>query len=483
MRMKKVLKKLPLKIIAFVLILSLGIIPVFADEQSDLEKENLELQDQYDAEAARLEEIQANIADLESYIAQLDEEMIRIEENIANIQGKVDNKNVQIDTLQKQADELQAEIDNQNAEIARQYEFMKKRIQFMYENAGNSYVEAIFSSTSFSEAVKKIQYLLELTNYDRQMMEKVKTLIVQMGEAKDELEQQSSEIEKEIDQLEVLQDAQAAQEDLLDQTRQLKSEELDEKSEEAYNAQVILDEISSRIAANQDRIDTIIWEYEQEQERIRQEAEARARQEAEERARQAAEELARQQAEAERQRLEEEARRQAEENGQDPDEVEVPEVVIDPDDIEVDPDDYYVEPDYSNEGFLWPLVGYSYITSYFGYRGDDPDIIWSEASYHYGIDIYAPSGTPILATQSGVVVQTYWSDYIGNTAIIYLSSGLYMEVHHMSGFAVSEGQVVSQGDVIGYVGGTGIYATGPHLHFAISTGPGYGYVNPLAYVG
>ena len=131
----------------------------------------------------------------------------------------------------------------------------------------------------------------------------------------------------------------------------------------------------------------------------------------------------------------------------------------------------------SSSGFLWPLSGYTRVSSPFGYR----NCPFHGQELHGGCDVPAPSGTPIMATKSGVVVvSTYGSSY-GNYVVIAHSDGSRSLYAHQSQRAVSVGQTVSQGQVIGYVGTTGS-STGNHLHFEIwLNSSSSSRVNPVAY--
>ena len=81
---------------------------------------------------------------------------------------------------------------------------------------------------------------------------------------------------------------------------------------------------------------------------------------------------------------------------------------------------------------------------------------------HLGTDYAAPTGTPILATGDGVVIASSYSKYNGNYVKIKHNSTYTTQYLHMSKRAVKTGQYVKQGEVIGYVGSTGL-ATGPHV--------------------
>lgn len=108
---------------------------------------------------------------------------------------------------------------------------------------------------------------------------------------------------------------------------------------------------------------------------------------------------------------------------------------------------------------VWPVSGR--ISSYPGPRRHP---VYGYRSCHTGLDIAAPSGTPIKAAAAGRVATARSSVY-GLYAVVYHGSDVATMYAHMTRFAVTSGQV-RQGQVIGYVGSTG-YSTGPHLHFEV----------------
>ncbi|HEY8776754.1 MAG TPA: peptidoglycan DD-metalloendopeptidase family protein [Gaiellaceae bacterium] len=122
----------------------------------------------------------------------------------------------------------------------------------------------------------------------------------------------------------------------------------------------------------------------------------------------------------------------------------------------------------SSSGLIWPVNGP--VTSPFGYR-------WGRL--HAGIDIGVPYGTPIHAAASGTVVLAGWVGGYGNYTCIDHGGGMATCYAHQSSFAVSTGQHVTQGQVIGYVGSTG-HSFGPHLHFEVRINGNP--VDPLGYL-
>lgn len=108
--------------------------------------------------------------------------------------------------------------------------------------------------------------------------------------------------------------------------------------------------------------------------------------------------------------------------------------------------------------YIWPLQGR--ISSYFGRRS----LGMGTASFHSGLDIAAPSGSPIVAVRSGTVTFAGWSDRgYGNLVKIRHAGGAETWYAHGSRILVSVGQSVAQGERIMLVGSTGL-STGPHLH-------------------
>jgi murein DD-endopeptidase MepM/ murein hydrolase activator NlpD len=122
----------------------------------------------------------------------------------------------------------------------------------------------------------------------------------------------------------------------------------------------------------------------------------------------------------------------------------------------------------SSAGLIWPVQGP--VTSPFGWR-------WGRM--HEGIDIGVPYGTPIHAAASGNIIYCGWESGYGNLTVIDHGNSLATAYGHQSSIAVSCGQQVTQGQVIGYVGSTG-HSTGPHLHFEVRVNGAP--VDPMGYL-
>jgi len=110
---------------------------------------------------------------------------------------------------------------------------------------------------------------------------------------------------------------------------------------------------------------------------------------------------------------------------------------------------------------LWPVMGP--ITSSFGQR-DDP--FNGEGAFHTGVDISATFGTPVRAAADGVITTASMASGYGREIVVDHGNGIETLYGHLSGFAITTGEQVRRGQVIGYVGMSG-RATAPHLHYEV----------------
>lgn len=381
-------------------------------------------------EKNKQKEIQSNIEDTEEILADLESlkndtvaYITAMDEKLNEITTYIDELNVQIDAKKVEIEGINATLAAQEEEIASQYEAMKKRIRFMYENGQTEYLELMLGSGSISDFLNKAEYISQITEYDRNMLEKMK-------ETKAQIEQTKQTLETEQANLDGLMASAEQEKASMEELVSAKSALLEETDEKISSAQSEIDQMQGELAASQ----AIVAELE-EIERKRKEEEERKRKE------------------------EEERKKQAEANGQK---------------VEETKD---TSPKYEGGEFLWPVPGYYTISSEFGNRISP---ISNKPEFHTGLDIPAPSGTNIIAACGGTVAWAYKSSSAGNWVGIDHGNGLYTIYMHMSKFNVSEGDVVKAGDVIGFVGSTG-WSTGNHLHFSVRLNGTY--VNPHNYLG
>ncbi|RSS34937.1 M23 family metallopeptidase, partial [Streptomyces sp. WAC08241] len=129
-----------------------------------------------------------------------------------------------------------------------------------------------------------------------------------------------------------------------------------------------------------------------------------------------------------------------------------------------------------------PEVRYSApVSAGIGTRYGKPGSSWS-SGYHTGVDFPVPTGTSVRAAADGRVVSAGWGGAYGYQIVLRHDDGRYSQYAHLSALTVREGQRVGAGQRIARSGSTG-NSSGPHLHFEIRTGPGYGSdIDPLAYL-
>jgi len=135
--------------------------------------------------------------------------------------------------------------------------------------------------------------------------------------------------------------------------------------------------------------------------------------------------------------------------------------------------------DYIGGDLLWPAPGISTskITSEFGYRIHP---ILKVNKLHTGMDIGCPTGTSIVAANSGTVIKAGWNNSYGYMVMVDHGGGIVTLYAHNSGLLVNTGDVVTAGQAIAKAGSTGD-STGPHLHFEVRVNGQY--ENPRNYLG
>lgn len=151
---------------------------------------------------------------------------------------------------------------------------------------------------------------------------------------------------------------------------------------------------------------------------------------------------------------------------------------------------------YGSKNFAWPIPGYTTISSYFGKREAPTS---GASTYHTGVDIPAPEGTNLIATCNGTITFTGFLGGGGYTITLSTDDGLKITYCHVSpNYIVTEGDIISQGQIIGYVGPKYVYGvsgniysdssgkptngatTGCHLHIGFRLNNSY--INPLEYL-
>lgn len=400
------------------------------------------------ADAASSSEIREQINSMEEQQAQLEERMQSLEEklqdNLSSIEDTVAQKSYidqQIFLLQDQilltneqiaafnvliADK-QDEVDAAQAAFDKLHDTYKDRIRAMEEAGKLSYWSVLFQANSFSDLLDRLNLIDEIAAADNRRLRELQVAAEEVIELKQEL------LDEKV---------------LLEMSRQ----------EQAY-AQKLLDE--KRIAA--DALLQQLLEQGEEYERLLQESEARQEE--------LMQEIAQKEAEYDQAAYQEWLATYVPPTTKPP--VSTPATTNPqaPESSDPNPDS-----NAPSANWLRPVPYYT-LTSPFGMRFHPLLNIWR---MHNGVDLACSEGTPIYASRGGVVsVASYQEDGAGNYVQINHGDGYSSIYMHMIYYVVSSGDYVAAGQVIGYVGSTGL-SDGNHLHFGISYNGTY--VNPMEYI-
>ncbi len=441
-------------IVALLLLLATGI-SVFAATIGGAQQEINRIQQEVNKTRARLKELDSLRSDVEKYMKELDNELTALSEELLQLEQQMADKQEEIRVTKE---ELEAAREDER----RQYEAMKIRIQYMYEKGDTEYVDILFSAQSLSDLLNSVEYISQISEYDRDMLDVYVAV-------KEEIQDKEARLEAEYAELEELKTENEAKQAALETVMEAKQAELDKYDAEIGDAEMQLEDFEEDIAEQQE----IIRQIEIQMEESRRAA-AAASSRAAESSRRAAEAS---RAEESRKAAESSKTADASMGNEDPgDNIDREDPEESSPQTEAPEETTTQAPTVSSSGHIWP-IGSRNITSYFGPRTHP--ITGVVNSHHSGIDIAAPNGTPIVASASGTVLTVGYTSINGNYVIIYHGDGVATAYCHCSTILVSEGQQVSQGQTIAKVGLTGL-TNGYHLHYGVRVNGTY--VNPLNYI-
>lgn len=392
-----------------------------SENMSDAQQEKENLQSDLTQVQALIDSLEGSQNELTDNIAQLDAEL-------TDIAGRIEELNLQLADKEAQISDTQNQLDLASQTVSRQYEDMKVRIRYMYENGSSgNYLELLFQAGSFADFLNKAVYIMELTQYDRNMLSEYQDNV-------EFIKGQEAALLQQREELTAMQQQVAEEQAAVSELMTAKEQELCVVDGSIQDAQAEADYYAAELEAQEQVIAQIQQAEEEEAARKAAEEEAAARKAAEEEARQA----------------EEQAAEEKQESSNNRDEV--------------------------TGAFSWPCPASHTISSDYGPRVSPTA---GASSDHKGIDISAPSGSDIVAAAAGTVSYAGYSTGGGNYCIVSHGNGVSTVYMHASELLVATGDMVAQNQVIAQVGSTGI-STGPHLHFAVTVDGSY--VSPWNYV-
>ncbi|BCN32648.1 murein hydrolase activator EnvC family protein [Anaeromicropila herbilytica] len=389
------------------------------DQKAALEKKKKNTEE-------KIAQLEKEKGDIVTYIHKLDTQM-------NELNGEIDNLNSQISTVNVNLVETRKELEEAKKTEQKQYLTMKKRIKYMYENGNQDYLEVLLNSEDIADLLNRAEYVSKISEYDSNLLNDYKA-------TKKSIATKETDLKTNLTKLQGLTEEAEYEKSTVKKLADTQAVELAKYNANISKSKDVVENYDNEIDKQENVIEDLV------QEEIRRAEAARKAEEA-------------RKAEAERKAREQQAANNSSNNNS----------------ADNDSDSSSnVTP--SATGFIWPVPSSSRITSSFGYRAQPTA---GASTYHKGIDIGAPTGSNIVASNSGTVLIATYSGSAGNYVMISHGSGIYTVYMHASQLLVSVGQSVSKGQVIAKVGSTG-YSTGSHLHFGISVNGTY--VNPLNYV-
>lgn len=164
-------------------------------KRKDTLKEIESLKSDISSVEKKIRDLKEARSDLQTYISQLDEQMNSIASQIADLEAKIEEK-------KREIEEKEAELQEAEKEADEQYELMKKRICFMYEKGEDSFLVLLLESDSVADMLNRAEYAMQMSAYDRQMMERLKEVCDTIAAYKQALEKERAEQEGLLAELE-----------------------------------------------------------------------------------------------------------------------------------------------------------------------------------------------------------------------------------------------------------------------------------------
>ena len=413
------------------LVLSLIPTPVSAASSKEIKAQINQMKEDRKAIQAEMKAVQDQYEENEDEIQSMVNEKNAIDHEISLLYQEIELINQQLSAYALLIADKQDELDEAQVHWSELNEQNKERIRAMEEEGTVSYWSVLFKANSFSDLLDRLAMVEEIAASDQRRLNSLRAAATEVENARNELETEKSELDAakaELDEAQVV---------------------LDEK-------RVKSDELLKELLAKADELEGLYEEWEAEESKV-------------------LDEIAQKEKEYNEAKAAEWAAHMATATTAPP--------------ATTKPSSSGGSSSGGNSGGssggssapsssgAWKIpCSYRKLTSAFGYR-DQPTA--GASTYHQGVDLAGPEGTPIYASRAGTVTTATFGKAAGNYVTINHGDGFSSVYMHMTHDVVSVGQSVSQGQLIGYMGSTGV-STGSHLHFGISYNGKY--VNPANYI-
>lgn len=401
-----------------VLSLILSILPVHASaakSSSEIQEQIDALEEQQAAYEEEMAKLQSQMEQNQSDMADVVTEKSYIDQQVSLLMSKISSINEQVDAYNVLIADKQEELDAAQAKLAYLNEKNKARIRAMEEEGSLSYWSVLFKASSFADFLDRLNMIEEIAASDRRRIKEMSEAAEEVALAKQTLSDKKTGLEATKAELSVTQT------------------ELEAKRAES-------DALLAELVSEAHRLDNDFFDYELKTEEL-------------------LAELGQAQLDLEDAKYQEwlatsQTTQPSYSGGN-------------------DGDGYSPPP--SSSGWIIPC-SYVYLSSAYGWREPPTE---GASSFHGGVDLAGAEGTPIYATRSGYVYRSGYTEYNGYYVGVDHGDGFASAYLHLTHYIVSVGEYVSQGQVIGYMGSTGV-STGPHLHFTVYYNGNT--VNPAEYI-
>ena len=420
MKNRKKLASILAAVLAAIMLLSLiaGILPrpVEAASSSEIKKQLDALKEERDALNDQLSDLKSKYNDNLNEMKDIVAQKQLLDQEIFLLHEQVNKTNEMISTYNVLIADLQEDLDDAEDRLETLNEQYKERIRTMEEDGSLSYWSVLFKANSFSDLLDRLSMVQEIAAADRRRLQELQAAAQEVAEA---------------------QDALAVEKQALEETKEalaLTQADLEVRQEEAV---ALLD----KLIAKGEEFEALIDESEDAQDALQAE-------------------IAQTEKDYKNQKYKEWLA------------TSVPPTTKPPAPTGGSDGNGPV----NASGWRSPLTKPSWVTSPFGMRLHPVYKVWK---MHKGVDLASSKGDQIVAVRSGVVSRATYDSSSGYYVVVNHGDGYSSLYMHMTHYVVSVGQTVTAGQLLGYVGSTGV-STGPHLHFSMTYNGTH--VNPADYI-